>query len=157
MPYAPAIRIESPCGLLFISGATPSPLYHKRPHVIDEQARYCGHAAWSQIDPKATLGRSALLTSVRTFGSARSGPLADLDDGGFRRRSTRTSVRPIEVLNALSGFCSSTARCGRLDSAASLARLQTAPPRVGRLRRRRATALLATRPIPSGIGMTKPT
>ena len=40
-----------------------------------------GHAAWSQIDPKATLGRSALLTSVRTFGSARSGPLADLDDG----------------------------------------------------------------------------
>src|ERR1700730_4405896 len=34
---------------------------------------------------------------------------------------------------------------------------QTAPPRVGRLRRRRATALLAPRPIPSGIGMTKPT
>jgi hypothetical protein len=41
MPYAPAIRVESPCGLLFISGATPSPLFHKRPHVIDEQARYC--------------------------------------------------------------------------------------------------------------------
>src|SRR3979409_2051537 len=36
MPYAPAIRVESPCGLLFISGATPSPLYHKHPHVIDE-------------------------------------------------------------------------------------------------------------------------
>src|SRR6267378_1747353 len=34
---------------------------------------------------------------------------------------------------------------------------QTAPPRVGQLRRRRATALLAPRPIPSGIGMTKPT
>jgi hypothetical protein len=34
---------------------------------------------------------------------------------------------------------------------------QTAPPRVGRLRRRRATALLAPRPSPSGIGMTKPT
>src|SRR6266851_10041929 len=120
MPYAPAIGVESPCGLLFISGATPSPLYHKRPHVIDEQARYCGHAAWSQIDPKATLGRSALLTSVRTFGSARSGPLADLDDGGFRRRSTRTSVRPIDVLNALSGFCSSAARCGRPDSAGNV-------------------------------------
>jgi len=29
MPYAPAMRVESPCGLLFISGATPSPLYHK--------------------------------------------------------------------------------------------------------------------------------
>ena len=36
MPYAPAIRVESPCGLLFISGATPSPLYHKHPHVITE-------------------------------------------------------------------------------------------------------------------------
>jgi 2-iminobutanoate/2-iminopropanoate deaminase len=36
MPYAPAIRVESPCGLLFISGATPSPLYHKHPHVIEE-------------------------------------------------------------------------------------------------------------------------
>src|SRR3984885_4256408 len=34
MPYAPAMRGESPCGLLFISGATPSPLYHKDPHVI---------------------------------------------------------------------------------------------------------------------------
>jgi enamine deaminase RidA (YjgF/YER057c/UK114 family) len=36
MPYAPAMRVESPCGLLFISGATPSPLYHKHPHVISE-------------------------------------------------------------------------------------------------------------------------
>ncbi|MGX1101187.1 enamine deaminase RidA (YjgF/YER057c/UK114 family) [Amorphus suaedae] len=32
MPYAPAIRVESPGDLLFISGATPSPLYHKHPH-----------------------------------------------------------------------------------------------------------------------------
>src|ERR1700737_2664695 len=46
---------------------------------------------------------------VRTFGSARSGALADLDDGGFRRRSARTSVRLIDALNALSGFCSSAA------------------------------------------------
>ena len=38
MPYAPAIRVESPCGLLFISGATPSPLYHSHPHVIAEHA-----------------------------------------------------------------------------------------------------------------------
>lgn len=36
MPYAPAIRVESPCGLLFISGSTPSPLYHKHPHVLAE-------------------------------------------------------------------------------------------------------------------------
>lgn len=32
MPYAPAIRVEAPGDLLFISGATPSPLYHKHPH-----------------------------------------------------------------------------------------------------------------------------
>jgi enamine deaminase RidA (YjgF/YER057c/UK114 family) len=36
MPYAPAIRVEVPCGMLFISGATPSPLYHKHPHVLEE-------------------------------------------------------------------------------------------------------------------------
>jgi len=33
MSYAPAIR----CGdLLFISGATPSPLYHKHPHIVKD-------------------------------------------------------------------------------------------------------------------------
>ncbi|MGQ7792668.1 RidA family protein [Faunimonas sp. B44] len=32
MPYAPAIRVEAPGDLLFVSGATPSPLYHKHPH-----------------------------------------------------------------------------------------------------------------------------
>jgi 2-iminobutanoate/2-iminopropanoate deaminase len=36
MPYAPAIRIEAPGDLLFVSGATPSPLYHKHPHVLSE-------------------------------------------------------------------------------------------------------------------------
>lgn len=36
MPYAPAIRIESPGDLLFISGATASPLYHKHPHQWEE-------------------------------------------------------------------------------------------------------------------------
>ncbi|MGB8435266.1 MAG: RidA family protein [Burkholderiales bacterium] len=36
MPYAPAIRVEGPGDLLFISGATPSPLYHKHPHVLSE-------------------------------------------------------------------------------------------------------------------------
>ena len=36
MPYAPAIRIQSPGDLLYISGCTPSELYHKHPHVFDE-------------------------------------------------------------------------------------------------------------------------
>ena len=36
MPYAPAIRVTGGGDLLFISGATPSPLYHKHPHVLVE-------------------------------------------------------------------------------------------------------------------------
>ena len=36
MPYAPAIRVQAPGDLLFISGATPSPLYHKHPHELHE-------------------------------------------------------------------------------------------------------------------------
>lgn len=36
MPYAPAIRIEAPGDLLFISGCTPSPLYHTHPHDFAE-------------------------------------------------------------------------------------------------------------------------
>lgn len=32
MPYAPAIRLEAPGDLLFLSGATASPLYHAHPH-----------------------------------------------------------------------------------------------------------------------------
>jgi len=36
MPYAPAVRVTSPGDLLFISGATPSPLYHKHPHLLSE-------------------------------------------------------------------------------------------------------------------------
>ncbi|MFC1664072.1 RidA family protein [Pseudomonadota bacterium] len=36
MPYAPAIRVESPGDLLFISGCTASELYHQHPHVFAE-------------------------------------------------------------------------------------------------------------------------
>ena len=36
MPYAPAMRVEAPSDLLYISGATPSPLYHKHPHELHE-------------------------------------------------------------------------------------------------------------------------
>ena len=31
MPYAPAVSVETPAELVFISGATSSPLYHKHP------------------------------------------------------------------------------------------------------------------------------
>ncbi|MGB8137787.1 MAG: hypothetical protein WCF15_13495, partial [Pseudolabrys sp.] len=33
MPYVPAIHIVGACDLMFVSGATSSPLYHKHPHV----------------------------------------------------------------------------------------------------------------------------
>jgi enamine deaminase RidA (YjgF/YER057c/UK114 family) len=36
MPYAPAMRVTGGADLLFISGATPSPLYHKHPHELHE-------------------------------------------------------------------------------------------------------------------------
>ncbi len=36
MPYAPAIRVPAGSDILFISGATASPLYHKHPHVPEE-------------------------------------------------------------------------------------------------------------------------
>ena len=36
MPYAPAVRVEAPADILFISGSTSSPLYHQHPHVADE-------------------------------------------------------------------------------------------------------------------------
>jgi enamine deaminase RidA (YjgF/YER057c/UK114 family) len=42
MPYAPAIRVEAPGDLLFLSGATPSPLYHKHPHELHEHQHPVG-------------------------------------------------------------------------------------------------------------------
>ena len=36
MPYAPAIRVSGGGEMLFISGATASPLYHMHPHVDAE-------------------------------------------------------------------------------------------------------------------------
>jgi enamine deaminase RidA (YjgF/YER057c/UK114 family) len=36
MPYAPAVRIVGACDLMFISGATASPLYHDHPHRDEE-------------------------------------------------------------------------------------------------------------------------
>jgi 2-iminobutanoate/2-iminopropanoate deaminase len=49
MPYAPAIRIEAPGDLLFISGATPSPLYHKHPHVLEEHNHPVGIQAQTRL------------------------------------------------------------------------------------------------------------
>lgn len=36
MPYVPAISIVGACDLMFLSGCTPSPLYHDHPHRDEE-------------------------------------------------------------------------------------------------------------------------
>ncbi|MBS1878436.1 MAG: RidA family protein [Actinobacteria bacterium] len=36
MPYAPAIEVPAGSTIVFISGATPSPLYHTHPHIPEE-------------------------------------------------------------------------------------------------------------------------
>ena len=36
MPYAPAIEVTEVDNLLFISGCTPSPLYHQHPHIPED-------------------------------------------------------------------------------------------------------------------------
>lgn len=59
MPYAPAIRIVGACDLMFLSGATSSPLYHHHPHLdhehvhphsIEEQTRNAMNAIKSILD-----------------------------------------------------------------------------------------------------------
>jgi 2-iminobutanoate/2-iminopropanoate deaminase/2-aminomuconate deaminase len=39
MPYAPAIEVTGASQILFLSGATASPLYHQHPHVPEEHVQ----------------------------------------------------------------------------------------------------------------------
>ncbi|MGN6460006.1 MAG: RidA family protein, partial [Pseudolabrys sp.] len=41
MPYAPAVHIVGACDLMFLSGATASPLYHAHPHKDEEHDHPC--------------------------------------------------------------------------------------------------------------------
>ena len=59
MPYAPAIKIVGACDLMFLSGATSSPLYHNHPHQdhehvhphsIEEQTRNAMNAIQSILE-----------------------------------------------------------------------------------------------------------
>lgn len=36
MPYAPAVRVDGPARILFLSGCTGLPLYHEHPHLPEE-------------------------------------------------------------------------------------------------------------------------
>ena len=69
MPYAPAVEIREPSVLLFVSGATASPLYHRHPHVaeehvlpddIEEQTRRCLATIRSVLDAHGLTWRNVV-------------------------------------------------------------------------------------------------
>ena len=81
MPYAPAVRIEGACDLMFVSGATPSPLYHDHPHrddqhvhphAIEDQTRLAMESIKMVLDEvgaqwKDVVKISKYLTDIRDF------------------------------------------------------------------------------------------
>ena len=69
MPYAPAIEVTEASQILFLSGATASPLYHQHPHVkeehnlpddIGEQTRRCMESIRSVLDARGLPWRSVV-------------------------------------------------------------------------------------------------
>lgn len=69
MPYAPAIEVTGPSQILFLSGATASPLYHQHPHVkeehvlpddIEEQTHRCMASIKSVLDAKGMTWRNVV-------------------------------------------------------------------------------------------------
>lgn len=81
MPYAPAVHIVGAADLMFISGATPSPLYHNHPHVeaehdhpcdIGEQTRMAMENIKMVLDSKGATFRDVVkvtkyMTDIRDF------------------------------------------------------------------------------------------
>ena len=69
MPYAPAIEVTGASQIVFLSGATASPLYHQHPHVkeehvlpddIEEQTRRAMESIRSVLDAKGLTWRSVV-------------------------------------------------------------------------------------------------
>ena len=69
MPYAPAIEVTGASQILFLSGATASPLYHQHPHVkeehvlpddIEEQTHRCMASIKSILDAKGLSWRNVV-------------------------------------------------------------------------------------------------
>jgi enamine deaminase RidA (YjgF/YER057c/UK114 family) len=79
MPYAPAVHIVGACDLMFLSGATSSPLYHHHPHrdaehihphSIEEQTKNAMEAIKSILDKAGANWRDVVkvtkyLTDIR--------------------------------------------------------------------------------------------
>ena len=94
MPYAPAIRVEAPGDLLFISGATPSPLYHKHPHDfsehnhpvrIEDQTRLAMENVKSILDHEGLTWTDVVKVTKYLDRHARHGRHGDGAGGIFRR------------------------------------------------------------------------
>lgn len=69
MPYAPAIEVTGASQIVFLSGATASPLYHRHPHVkeehtlpddIEEQTRRCMASIQAVLDTKGLNWRNVV-------------------------------------------------------------------------------------------------
>jgi 2-iminobutanoate/2-iminopropanoate deaminase len=54
MPYVPAVTIVGACDLMFLSGCTPSKLYHHHPHIDEE------HIHPHSIEEQTTLAMEAI-------------------------------------------------------------------------------------------------
>jgi 2-iminobutanoate/2-iminopropanoate deaminase len=62
MPYAPAVRIVGACDRMFVSGVTPSPLYHFHPHVDEAHQHPNGIA--DQVQRAMTAAKEVLNASI---------------------------------------------------------------------------------------------
>ena len=69
MPYAPAVEVTGAGRILFLSGATASPLYHQHPHVkeehllpddIEEQTRRAMDSIQSVLDASGLTWRNVV-------------------------------------------------------------------------------------------------
>jgi 2-iminobutanoate/2-iminopropanoate deaminase len=69
MPYAPAIEVTGADRIVFLSGATASPLYHQHPHVkeehvlpddIEQQTRRAMESIRSVLDAKGLTWRNVV-------------------------------------------------------------------------------------------------
>jgi enamine deaminase RidA (YjgF/YER057c/UK114 family) len=104
LPYAPAVEIREPSLLVFISGATASPLYHQHPHKaeehvlpddIEEQTRRCLETIRSVLGTRGMTWRNVVkitkyLTDMREM-DAMNGVLS-AEFGEWRPASTLVCV-----------------------------------------------------------------
>ena len=102
MPYAPAVKVQGAQELLFISGATASPLYHRHPHVAEEHVlpddiKQQTHMAMANI--KLVLDHQGNLNCAIHIGGLNT-PVMDIEkqqlltnpSGAFGERQTASSI-----------------------------------------------------------------